>query len=140
MSHLLDTNAISEGTKRQPNAGLQNWLAAQSNESLFLSVITLGEIRRGILMLQDGKKKRELQRWLEEDVKMVFSGRILPIDSMVMECWAQLQANAVQTGRQLPVMDSLLAATALAHNLTIVTRNTSDFESVDVHLLNPWLP
>jgi predicted nucleic acid-binding protein len=138
VSYLLDTNVISEATKRQPSAGVQSWLAAQSNDSLFLSAITLGEIRRGLLLLEAGKKKRTLLRWLNEEIKPVFASRILPVDTAVMEHWAQLQATSEKAGRRLPAMDSLIAATALAHGLILATRNTADFQSTKVPLLNPW--
>lgn len=138
MSYLLDTNVISEATKKYPDARLQDWLAAQPNESLFLSVITIGEIRHGLLLLDDGKKRRALLRWLGGKIKSLFAGRILPVDIAVMERWAQLQATSGKTGRRLPVMDSLIAATALTHNLTLATRNIADFKAARVALLDPW--
>lgn len=138
MSYLLDTNVISEATKKYPDARLQDWLAAQPNESLFLSVITIGEIRHGLLLLDDGKKRRALLRWLGGKIKSLFAGRILPVDIAVMERWAQLQAASGKTGRRLPVMDSLIAATALTHNLTLATRNIADFKAARVALLDPW--
>lgn len=138
MSYLLDTNVISEATKKYPDARLQDWLAAQPNESLFLSVITIGEIRHGLLLLDDGKKRRALLRWLGGKIKSLFAGRILPVDIAVMERWAQLQAASGKTGRRLPVMDSLVAATALTHNLTLATRNIADFKAARVALLDPW--
>ena len=138
MSYLLDTNVISEATKKYPDARLQDWLAAQPNESLFLSVITIGEIRHGLRLLDDGKKRRALLRWLGGKIKSLFAGRILPVDIAVMERWAQLQAASGKTGRRLPVMDSLIAATALTHNLTLATRNIADFKAARVALLDPW--
>lgn len=138
MSYLLDTNVISEATKKYPDARLQDWLAAQPNESLFLSVITIGEIRHGLLLLDDGKKRRALLRWLGGKIKSLFAGRILSVDIAVMERWAQLQAASGKTGRRLPVMDSLIAATALTHNLTLATRNIADFKAARVALLDPW--
>ncbi len=138
MSYLLDTNVISEATKPQPSPQAQSWLAAQPDDSLFLSAVTIGEIRLGLLLLETGKKKRALLRWLEEEIKSGFAERILPVDSAVMEHWAQLQAGSEEAGRRLPAMHSLIAATALAHGLTLVTRNTSDFQSTKVPLLNPW--
>jgi predicted nucleic acid-binding protein len=138
VSYLLDTNVISEATKKYPDARLQDWLVAQPNESLFLSVITIGEIRHGLLLLDDGKKRRALLRWLGGKIKSLFAGRILPVDIAVMERWAQLQAASGKTGRRLPVMDSLIAATALTHNLTLATRNIADFKAARVALLDPW--
>jgi predicted nucleic acid-binding protein len=138
VSYLLDTNVISEATKKYPDARLQDWLVAQPNESLFLSVITIGEIRHGLLLLDDGKKRRALLRWLGGKIKSLFAGRILPVDIAVMERWAQLQAASGKTGGRLPVMDSLIAATALTHNLTLATRNIADFKAAHVALLDPW--
>ena len=92
MNYLLDTNVISEATKPRPSAHVQSWLAAQSDDSLFLSAVTIGEIRRGLLLLDAGKKKRAFLRWLDDEIKSVFAERILPVDTAVMEHWAQLQA------------------------------------------------
>ncbi len=138
MSYLLDTNIICEVTKPQPNAVTQAWLASQPDDSLFLSVITIGEIHRSILLLETGKKKHALLRWLDNEIKSAFADRILPINITVMEHWAQLQAASEKAGRRLPAMDGLIAATALAHELTLATRNTADFQSAKVPLINPW--
>ena len=138
VSYLLDTNVVSEATKKKPESRLQDWLAAQPNEALYLSVITMGEIRHGLLLLHDGKKKRALLEWLGREIQTRFAGRILPVDTAVMERWAQLQVATGKTGRRLPVMDSLIAATALAHNLTLATRNIADFRVADVPLFDPW--
>ena len=138
MNYLLDTNVVSETTRPQPDARLQRWLAAQPNDALFLSVVTIGEIRRGILLLAAGKKKRSLLRWLEHEIKPVFAGRILPVDAAVMERWAQLQATTEKAGHRLPIMDTLLAATALVHSLTLATRNLADLKPTGVALLDPW--
>lgn len=135
---LLDTNVISEPTRKRPDARVQQWLAAQPDEGLFLSVITIGELRQDILMLGPGKKRRDFLRWLETEVKSAFSGRILPIDDAVMERWAELGAKAKKAGRGFKSMDALLAATALAHGFTLATRNISDFAGTGVALLNPW--
>jgi predicted nucleic acid-binding protein len=138
VNFLLDTNVVSEAMRKQPNARVLGWIAAQIEESLFISAITVGELRRGSLLLGDGKKRRALLRWIETCIKAEFTGRILPVDSAVMERWADLEASTVQAGRRLPVMDSLIAATALAHGLTLATRNLPDFEAAGVRLLDPW--
>ncbi len=138
MNFLLDTNVVSEAMRKRPNARVLAWIAAQIEQSLFISAITVGELRRGSLLLDNGKKRKALLRWIETGIKAEFAGRILPVDTMVMEHWADLETSTVKTGRRLPVMDSLLAATALAHGLTLATRNIPDFEAAGVALLDPW--
>ena len=138
MSFLLDTNVVSETTRPQPGAMVLGWMAAQPGESLFISAITIGELRRGALVLAAGKKRNALLRWIETGIKADFAGRILPVDTAVMERWAELQIATQKVGRRLPLMDSLLAATALAHGLTLATRNLADFKAAGVPLLDPW--
>lgn len=138
MSWLLDTNVLSETTRPQPSALVLAWLAAQPVDECFLSVITVGELWRGALLLSAGKKRKALLEWIQDDILAGFAGRIVPIDIAVMERWGALQATAERAGHRLPLMDSLLAATALTHELTLVTRNTSDFAKVDLPLLDPW--
>ena len=138
MSFLLDTNVVSETTRPQPSAMVLGWIAAQPGESLFISAITIGELRRGALVLAAGKKRNALLRWIETGIKADFAGRILPVDTAVMERWAELQIATQKVGRRLPLMDSLLAATALAHGLTLATRNLADFKAAGVPLLDPW--
>ncbi|MBN8246045.1 MAG: type II toxin-antitoxin system VapC family toxin [Verrucomicrobia bacterium] len=138
MSFLLDTNVVSEATRPQPSAVVLDWIAAQIGESLFISAITLGELQRGALLLAVGKRRKELLRWIETGIKTGFAGRILPVDALVMERWAHLEATTAKSGRRLPLMDSLLAATALAHDLTLATRNLADFKASGVPLVDPW--
>ena len=138
MNFLLDTNLVSENTRPQPSAAVLDWMAVQAGESLFISAITIGELRRGALLLATGKKRKALLRWIETGIKADFAGRILPVDTVVMERWAELQIATQKAGRRLPLMDSLLAATALAHGLTLATRNTADFKAAGVPLLDPW--
>ena len=138
MNFLLDTNVVSETTRPQPSAMVLGWIAAQPGESLFISAITIGELLRGALLLAAGKKRNALLRWIETGIKADFAGRILPVDTAVMERWAELQIATQKVGRRLPLMDSLLAATALAHGLTLATRNLADFKAAGVPLLDPW--
>jgi predicted nucleic acid-binding protein len=138
VSFLLDTNVVSEPTRRQPEPRVIEWMAAQPDETLFISALTLGELRRGILLLDEGKKRRALLRWLEQEIEPGFGGRIVAVDAAVMRAWAELQERAARSGRTLPVMDGLFAASALAHDFTLVTRNTADFAATGVNLLNPW--
>ena len=138
MSWLLDTCAISEYAKRAPNRNVIAWLDAQDEASMFISVITLGEIEKGILKLRatDAHRSQILTAWLGL-VEQRFSGRILPLDSASLHVWAQLSANAELAGKPLPVMDGLIMATAQCHGLTVVTRNVQDFAHYP-QVLNPW--
>lgn len=138
MTWLLDTCVICEPTRQQPSTRVLAWLDEQPEESLYLSVLTLGEIRKGTARLPPGTKRRRLERWLEQELADRFAGRILPVDALTADCWGRLQAQAEHKGHPLPTLDSLLAATALAHGLTMVTNNTGDFEATDVELHNPW--
>jgi hypothetical protein len=138
VSFLLDTNVVSETMRKRPSAVVLDWVAAQVTESVFISAVTLGELRRGALLLGEGKKRNALLLWIETGIKADFAGRILPVDIAVMERWAELQIATQKAGRRLPLMDSLLAATALAHGLTLATRNLADFQAAGVPLLDPW--
>ena len=138
MSWLLDTCAISEYAKRAPKRNVIAWLDAQDELSMFISVITLGEIEKGILKLRatDAHRSQRLTAWLGL-VEQRFAGRILPLDSASLHIWAQLSANAELAGKPLPVMDGLIMATAQCHGLTVVTRNVQDFAHYP-QVLNPW--
>jgi toxin FitB len=135
---LLDTNCISELVQPRPEPLVLHWIDAADEESLYLSVLTLGEIRKGIASRTQGKRKAQLDTWLEADLQSRFSGRILPIDAAVANRWGLLSAHAKRQGTPIPVVDGLLAATALHHNLTVVSRNVSDFVNAQVQVLNPW--
>jgi predicted nucleic acid-binding protein len=135
MNYLLDTNVISELKRPKPNERVVNWFDTVTKESLYLSVLTLGEIRKGIDKLSDGSKKQVLSNWLEEDIPLWFDTRLLIIDAAIADCWGKLQA---ETNKPLPAIDSLLAATALHHNLCLVTRNVNDFDYPNLNILNLW--
>ncbi|HEU4390937.1 MAG TPA: type II toxin-antitoxin system VapC family toxin [Blastocatellia bacterium] len=135
---LLDTNCISELVSRRPEPRVVQWFEAADEELLYLSVLTFGEIRKGVALLAQGRKRTRLETWLELDLKARFSGRILQVDSGVADRWGVLAAAAKRKGRPLAVIDGLLAATALEHNLTIVSRNAGDFAQAQVAVLNPW--
>ena len=138
MRYLLDTCVISELVARQPNPRVVAWVDAVEESRLYLSVVTIGEIRRGIAKLPDSPRKERLNRWLEEDLLLRFSGRIVSIDVGVMLTWGELVARLERTGRVLPAMDSLVAAIALHGEFTLVTRNVRDFEGTGVQIVNPW--
>ncbi|PAT41978.1 type II toxin-antitoxin system VapC family toxin [Vandammella animalimorsus] len=135
MSYLIDTNVMFELRKRQADANLVAWMQARPRESLYLSVLSLGEIRKGIEGVADAAFRQTLTDWLEVDLPKYFLGRVLGVDAQIADRWGRLQASA---GRTLPVVDAMLAATALQHDLTLVTRNVKDFEGLGVQLVNPW--
>lgn len=136
--YLLDTNCISEVINHRPEPRVVDWLKATDEVLLYLSVLTLGEIRKGAAVLPQSKRRTRLETWLELDLHVRFSGRILGIDAEIADRWGLLTAQAQHKGRPLAAVDGLLAATALHHNLTIVSRNVSDFSATHVAVLNPW--
>jgi predicted nucleic acid-binding protein len=135
---LLDTNCISELVRPQPDSRVLEWMEAADEAMLYLSVLTLGEIRKGLAGLPQGKRRTRLESWLEMDLQGRFAGRILPIDAAIADRWGLLAAESKRRGKPLPVIEGLLAATALHHNLTVVSRNASDFMNTPVPVLNPW--
>jgi predicted nucleic acid-binding protein len=135
---LLDTNTVSELVSLKPNQRVLDWMEATDENLLYLSVMTLGEIRQGVAALAQSKKRTMLETWLEVDLQSRFAGRVLPIDGAVADRWGWIMAQAQAKGLTLPVVDGLLAATALQHNLTVVTRNVSDFSVADLSVVNPW--
>ncbi|MGA8270506.1 MAG: type II toxin-antitoxin system VapC family toxin [Candidatus Sulfotelmatobacter sp.] len=135
---LLDTNCVSELVRSQPEPRVLEWMEAAEESLLHLSVLTLGEIRKGVAGLPQSRRRTRLETWLELELQARFSGRILPIDAPVADRWGLLAAEAKRKGRSLSAIDGLLAATALQHNLTIVSRNLSDFAHTPAQLLNPW--
>ncbi|HEX3250211.1 MAG TPA: type II toxin-antitoxin system VapC family toxin [Pyrinomonadaceae bacterium] len=135
---LLDTNIISELVKPRPEANVTDWIESTDESLLYLSVLTLGEIRRGIATLPQSRRRVSLEAWLDKDLRARFESRILDIDQGVADRWGQLTATARNMGIVLPVIDRLLAATALEHNMTLVTRDTGQIPSIGVAVFNPW--
>ena len=135
---LLDTNVISELVKPRPEASVAAWIEATDESLLYLSVLTLGEIRRGIAALLQSRRRATLEAWLDKDLRARFEGRILDIDQEVADRWGLLTTAARNSEIALPVIDGLLAATALEHNLTLVTRDTGQIPSIGVAVFNPW--
>ena len=135
---LLDTNCVSELVRVKPEPRVLEWMEAADEGLLYLSVLTLGEIRKGLAGLAQGKRRTQLETWLEVELRSRFSGRILAIDAPVADRWGVLAAQARRNGTSLPIIDGLLAATALHYNLTVVSRNASDFANAQVEVLNPW--
>jgi predicted nucleic acid-binding protein len=139
MNYLLDTNVISELVAKQPSQRVIDWIDHVTDERIYLSVITIGELKKGIEKLPASQHKELLRKWFTEELLVRFAGRILPIDTAVMLTWGQLTATLEQQGRKLPAMDSLIAALALQGGFTLVTRNEADFADTGVTILNPWL-
>lgn len=135
MSYLLDTNVVSELTRPEPDAHVVEWFNDTPDNALHLSVLTLGELRKGVEKCPAGKRKEALRLWLENTLVDWFEDRLLPVSAAVADHWGRLLANA---GRPFPAIDSLLAATALYHNLRLVTRNRRDFEFDELIIINPW--
>lgn len=135
---LLDTNVISELIKPRPEANVTAWIEGTDESLLYLSVLTLSEIRRGIAALPQSRRRASLEAWLDKDLRSRFEERILTIDHEVADRWGLLTAAVRNTGIVLPVIDGLLAATALEHNLTFVTRDTGQIPSIGVAVFNPW--
>ena len=135
---LLDTNCISELVRSDPEPRVLQWIEAADESLLYLSLLTLGEIRKGVASLPPSQRRTRLETWLELELQARFAGRILPIDTEIADRWGVLAAAAKRGGRPLSAVDGLLAATALHHNLTIVSRNISDFASTQVPVVNPW--
>lgn len=132
---LLDTVTISETTKPNANGAVLDWIRSQSAENLFTSVICLGEIRRGVERLQAGAKRARLRSWMDEDLPAWFGDRVLGVDLSIASLWGEITAAPRET---VPVADALIAATAVRHGLTIVTRNTRHFAAVEAAVFDPW--
>lgn len=135
MSFLLDTNVVSEVARTRPDRAVLAWFEAVSDERLHLSVLSVGEIRKGIETLPAGSRRTSLTAWLEEELPAWFGPRLLPVDTAVAERWGRLLAAS---SRSRPAIDSLIAATALTHGLALVTRNVADFEMSGLEVINPW--
>ena len=138
MNYLLDTCVLSEFTRRQPEPRVVDWLDSIDEEKLFISVITIGEIQRGIERLPDPHRKTELLVWMNTGLLARFAGRMVALDAPAMFLWGSLVARLEATGQPMGVMDSLILASALQNNLIIATRNVSDFLPGGVQVINPW--
>ena len=133
----LDTNIICELIKPKPTASVIEWVDTVQDSSLYISVITLGEIRKGVGGIQDIKRREKIYHWLEDELPTYFGNRILVIDNKVADMWGRLQSN-IKPGYSLPVIDGLIAATALVYQLKLVTRNIKYFIHIPVEIINPW--
>lgn len=138
MNYLLDTCVLSEFTRREPEEKVIRWVDQIAEDQLFISVITIGEIQRGIERLPESRRKTELLVWMNTGLNERFAQRTISIDAATMLLWGSLTARLEKIGKPLPVMDSLIASTALQHNLILATRNLTDFSVSGVQLINPW--
>jgi predicted nucleic acid-binding protein len=138
MRLLLDTNVLSEVTKPRPAEGVLNWLHGLDEDRTFISIISIAEIRRGVALMDSGRKRDALDEWLTHDLPQRFENRIVPVETPVALAWGDLMALAKRSGRGLASMDGLIAATAVAHQLTLATRNTRDFEGFGIDIIDPW--
>jgi predicted nucleic acid-binding protein len=139
VSWLLDTCVLSELVRPRPKASVVRWIGERDEGDLFLSVITIGELEKGIAKLPDSTKRATLEQWVRRDLADRFRGRLLVIDAGVAARWGALVGVSEARGQPLPVMDSLIAATSLQRDLTIVTRNTDDLERCGARCFNPWI-
>jgi predicted nucleic acid-binding protein len=138
MRFLLDTCLISELVAGRPDPGVVQWIDDIGEEKIYLSAITIGEIKKGIEKLTDSRRKEELREWLEDHLLVRFRDRVLPIDTDVMLVWGELTANLEKQGKKMPAIDSLIAAIAVHEKLSLVTRNEDDFKHIGVPVTNPW--
>src|SRR5215831_19351932 len=135
---LLDTNIPSEAIRSHPEQRVDHWINSRDDESLYLSVVTIGELRRGLTILPDGKRLARLQDWMDNDLIPLFSERILPVTRAIAERWGVLSGQRHRAGRPLSMADGIIAATALEHQLTLVTRNVKDYAGLGLTIFNPW--
>lgn len=137
MSWLLDTNIVSEMVKKEPNPNVKAWVGSKDESNLYLSVITIAEVKRGITRLAASNRRKILQEFLNGLLE-TYQDNIIPIDIHVTQEWGMISAAAEANGRKISVTDGFIAATSQIHRLTLVTRNVSDFEMTDIPLVNPW--
>jgi toxin FitB len=138
VSFLLDTNVVSEWVRPRPEPRVAGWLGEVDEDRVFISVVTLAELRHGVERLLASRRKERLDDWVRRDLPLRFEGRVLPVDAAVADRWGVLVARGEQRGRPISAMDAFLAATAELHELTLVTRNTSDFTDSVTSLFDPW--
>jgi len=138
LKYLLDTNVISELISKKPNKKVIVFLQNISDNDLYLSVVTIGEIKFGIANLQDSEKKKKLLNWLYNDLFKRFEGRIVDVDSDIMLKWGYLTSALKKKGKPMPIMDAIIAATSISKNFTLITRNEKDFSNLDLEIVNPF--
>ena len=139
MNFLLDTNVVSEWVKPHPNPLVVAWLADVDEDRVFISVVTLAELRHGVERMHDGARRQRIDAWLSHELPLRFEGRVLFIDDAVADAWGRVVAHRAAVGRPIDPMDAFIAAIARVHRLTLVTRNAADFEPSTDAVVNPWL-
>jgi len=139
MNYLLDTCVISELIKKNPDPNVLRWISDEEEAALYLSVLTFGEIHKGIEKLPQSKKKEQLHKWVNSDLCERFKNRIINLDLAVATKWGEIQGQAELAGRPMSLIDGLISATGISYDLIVVTRNTTDMEQSGVSLINPWL-
>ena len=140
MNYLLDTCVLSELIKPNPSQNVTKWISDIDERCLYISVLTIGEIHKGIEKLAESKRKENLHKWVKFDLKERFNNKILNIDIHIATTWGKIQAQSELAEQTLPSIDGLIACTAIAHDLTVATRNTKDMKASGVTLINPWKP
>ncbi|MCY3702799.1 MAG: type II toxin-antitoxin system VapC family toxin [Rhodospirillales bacterium] len=138
MAFLLDTNVISETVRPRPDKTVLHWIEAQTPSDLFLAAQSIGELVRGVRKVREQARRERFARWIEQDLARQFDGRILPFDASAAAVWGRLMGNGDRTGHRPSAADAQIAAAAIQHDLTLVTRNVKDFRSFDIQLLDPW--
>ncbi len=138
MKYLLDTCVLSELIKKKPDQRVVEWIANIEESKLFVSVLTIGEIHKGIEKLPKSKRREMLLQWVDEDLQERFRGRIAPFNIQTATVWGKMQAKAEMSGKTMPIIDGMIAATAITHNFAMSTRNISDMEASKAVLVNPW--
>ena len=138
MAFLLDTNVISETVRPRPDKTVLHWIEAQTPSDLFLAAQTIGELVRGAWKVRDQARRERFERWIEQDLARQFDGRILPFDASAAAVWGRLMGDGDRAGRRPYAADAQIAAAAIQHDLTLVTRNVKDFGNFDIQLLDPW--
>jgi predicted nucleic acid-binding protein len=139
VSFLIDTNVVSEWVRPRPNPGVLSWLAEADEDRIFISVVTLAELRRGVARLAASRRRNRLDEWLRHELPLRFEGRILAVDIVIAAAWGDVMAERENRGLPISTMDAFIAATARVHRLTLVTRNTPDFEGSVPEIVNPWM-
>ena len=139
MSFLLDTCVLSEALSKKPNPRVLDFIDGLDPDDVYLSVITIGELFKGIEKLPNSRRKNELHEWFNEELLAQYDGKILPLDAGVLMTWGTLVARLEAEGYTMPAIDSLIAATAITHELVLITRNVGDFEKSGIEIVNPWV-
>ena len=138
MNWILDTCVISEFSKARPSSQVIDWIEGCDEETLFMSVLTIGELARGIARLPKSTRRAGLEHWLHAEIVPKFADRVLPITDRIATLWGQASGAADAKGRPVPTVDGLIAATAVIHDCTVVTRNRQDFEHSGARYFDPW--